>query len=111
MTTEKINQLLELINDDPDDTTTRFMLAREFIKAKQYPQATEQLQHLINLDPHYTAAYRQLGDAWRLQNKNQQAIQTYYKGIQIAKKTRDLQTAKECRAFLKKLGEHPPEIT
>ena len=109
--TDKIAQLEELCKLDPSDETAWFLLGKEFLKVKNFAQAINAFETAILVKPEYTAAYRQLGDAFRLAELREGAIDAYRRGIEVAAQTRDLQTAKECAVFLKKLGETPPDIS
>ena len=106
----KIDQLEELARIDPEDESVWFLLGQECVKAKNFERAIEAFTKATSIRPQYTAAFKQLGDASRLAGKTDQAVAAYRQGIETAAKTRDLQTAKECAVFLKKLGADVPDI-
>lgn len=105
MSNHIIEELKKMLAEDPDDVLGHYMLGRELLKIGQPQQAIAPLRRVIELDPDYTAAYRQLGDAYRSANRREEAIETYKQGVEVSEKTRDYQTGKECAAFLKKLSQ------
>ena len=64
MDTERLRQFQELIALEPDDTVLRFGLGELYIEAKDFASAAEQFAEILRLDPHYSAAYRYLGQAY-----------------------------------------------
>jgi tetratricopeptide (TPR) repeat protein len=101
---EKIERLRQLAESDPDDALTFFLLGRELMEVGQYEQAVQALERTVMLNGQYTAAFRFLGDCYRLAGDHPQARTTYRKGIEVAESTGDLQAGKEMLVFLKKLG-------
>jgi len=102
---EKIKRLRQLAESDPDDALTFFLLGRELMEVGRYEQAAQALERTVMLNNQYTAAFRFLGDCYRLGGDARQARATYEKGIAVAESTGDLQAGKEMLVFLKKLGD------
>lgn len=103
---EKIQQLEKLVELDPSDYLGYFMLAKLYIETKNFPAAVVAADRCIELKPDYSAGYRACGDAHRLAGEKERAREVYTRGITVAEANRDLQTVKEMKMFLKKLG--PP---
>jgi len=103
---EKIRQLEALLADpaEANDPLTHFLLGREYMEAERLDDAASSFERVIQLNPHYTAAYRFWGDCHRLLGNKEKAREIYELGIGIANETGDLQPGKEMQVFLKKLG-------
>ena len=89
----KIAQLEKLlaIPSEANDPLTHFLLGREYMEVSDWQNAVAALGRCIALNPHYTAAYRFLGDAHRLAGEKAKARNIYEIGIGIANETGDLQ--------------------
>ena len=57
---------------------------------------------MLDLDPHYTAAYRGLGRQLLEQGDTAGAIEVFERGLAVAEQTGDLQTAKEMEVFMRR---------
>src|SRR2546422_8026267 len=95
MDTERLRQFQELIALEPDDTVLRFGLGELYIEAKDFASAAEQFAEILRLDPHYSAAYRYLGQAYAALGRASEAEAIFQQGMAVAEARRDLQTAKE----------------
>ena len=100
---EKIASLREMLADDPDDGDMWYMLGRELIQAERYSEAAEALTKCVKLSPKYTAAWRELGRACEKAGVPAKAKSAYENGIAVAQETKDMQTEKEMKVFLRKI--------
>ena len=103
MDTERLRQFQELIALEPEDTVLRFGLGELYIQAKDWARAAEQFAEILRLDPHYSAAYRYLGQAYVALGRASEAEVVFQQGIAVAEARGDLQTAKEMQVFLRRL--------
>jgi predicted Zn-dependent protease len=103
MDTERLAQFEALVALEPSDTVVRFGLGELYLQAQAFAQAAEQFAEIIRLDPHYSAAYRYLGQAYAALGRRPEAAETFQRGIAIAEARGDLQTVKEMRVFLRRL--------
>ncbi len=99
----KIEMLQQLVSQNPDNALYHYTLGNEYVKQKQWALAIAPLRQAIQLDPRFTAAYRELGKALAATGQTQEAITVYEKGIGVGESTGDLQTVKEIRVFLNRL--------
>lgn len=99
----RIAALEAMAVDEPDDDLTHFLLGREYMEVKRWADAARALARCVELNPKYTAAYRFLGDAYRLAGEADAARGVYQRGIAVARETGDLQAGKEMEVFLRKL--------
>jgi len=99
----RIASLLAMLERGQDSTLLRFSLGNEYLGEEEYALATEHLQHAVELDPNYSAAWKLLGKSLTNQNCNAEAIDAYRQGIKIAEANGDRQAAKEMTVFLRRL--------
>ena len=86
-----------------DSLILRFGLAQALIKQGNSTEAITHLNKALEFDKEYSAALKLLGKAYSVDNQKEKAIDTYTRGIEIAKRKGDIQAAKEMNVFLKRL--------
>jgi predicted Zn-dependent protease len=87
----------------PDDPVVRFGLAGAYLEAGLADQAAAAYRETIRLKADYTAAYRGLGRALERAGRLAEAREAYQEGLDVARRTGDLQTKKEMEVFLRRL--------
>ena len=85
-----------------DDALLRFTLGNAYL-ADEPARAAEHLERAVALNPDYSAAWKLLGKALTSAGRDDDAIEAYRRGIDIAKRKGDIQAAKEMGVFLKRL--------
>jgi len=101
---EKIAGLEKLLEDDPADFTGWFLLGRLYLEEARPVDAAGAFQKAVEAKPDYSAAWKQLGDAWRRAEDTDRALAAYRQGLAVAEANRDLQTVKELQVFIRKLS-------
>ena len=101
---DRIEALRALAAADPTDSAAWFLLGRELLATGRALESVAAFEAAIAANPDYTAAYRQLGNALEAAGRHEDAAATYRRGIEVAERTHDLQTAKEMNAVLKRLA-------
>ena len=101
---DRIETLRALAAADPSDGAAWFLLGRELLGANRAGEAVAAFESALAAQSDYTAAFRQLGNALEACGRYEDAAATYRRGIEVAERTHDLQTAKEMGAFLKRLA-------
>lgn len=113
MSIDRIAALKQFIEKDPEDWLSMFLLGLEYMRAADYPAAAEVLARCVVVNSDYSAAWKQLGDAWRKQGELEKALDIYRLGLASALRKKDDQVEKECVAFIrqleKKLAKQSPE--
>ena len=99
----RIESLLAMLERGRDSALLRFSLGSEYLGEEEYVLAAEHLQHAVEFDPNYSAAWKLLGKALALGKCNAEAIDAYRKGIDVANANGDRQAAKEMGVFLRRL--------
>jgi Tfp pilus assembly protein PilF len=98
-----IDNLETMLRRGQDSALARYGLGNEYLKLKQFDQAVTHLQKAVELDPMYSAAWKQLGKALAASARTAEAASAYEAGIRAAEQRGDVQAAKEMRVFLRRL--------
>lgn len=102
---DRLKALLEFHEEDPDDSFTRFALAREYLKHDQPEKALEYFQGLVRDDPGYVGTYYHLGKLYEALGRKDDAIETYRSGIRVAQRSKEFHALSELQdALLKAEG-------
>lgn len=100
----RIEQLRELLEDDPDDADLYFLLGKALLDAKRTGEAAERLEEAALRNPDHAAIRRFWGEALRDSGDGEGAARVWREGIALADRTGDLQAGREMNALLKKLS-------
>ena len=99
----RIESLQKMIGGPRDGALLRFSLGNEFLKAALFKEAAAQFKAAVEIDPHYSAAWKALGKALGEADERTAAVAAYESGIAVAEAKGDLQAAKEMSVFAKRL--------
>ena len=99
----RVEGLLEMIEEEPDDALGHFMVAVELGKLSRHDEAETHYRAVLGLDDEYTAAWRGLGRCLVTLGRSEEAIPVFRRGLEVADKKGDLQTAKEMEVFLARI--------
>lgn len=100
----RLEQLVQMYNEDPSDSFIRFALAKEHEKNGDLQKALSLYKDLLTDDPGYTGTYYHLGKLYESKGEFENAGSTYEKGIEMAEKMNDqlsLRELKEAYMILK----------
>ena len=103
MTSQQIANLLKLVGTPRDGALLRFSLGSEYLKCADLDAAVAHLTAAVAKDPGYSAAWKLLGSALARTGRDEEALATYRKGIEVAEKRGDKQAAKEMAVFARRL--------
>jgi tetratricopeptide (TPR) repeat protein len=92
-----------MLDRGQDSALLRYSLGNEFLGIESFEEALPHLRVAVELDPEYSAAWKQLGRTLARLNRDHEAIAAYRQGIDIAEKKGDRQAAKEMSVFLRRL--------
>ncbi len=81
----RFDQLLKMLEQEPDDDFLNHALAIEFMSAEKIVDAIQVFEKLLNRNPNYLASYYQLGQALEKSGSNEKEIEIYKRGIAVAK--------------------------
>ncbi|TCK85027.1 tetratricopeptide repeat protein [Albibacterium bauzanense] len=95
MSKERLEQLMNFLNEGSTDPFIRYAIATEHVKLKQYDLALKFYQDLLLNNPDYIGTYYHTGKLLELLDRRDEAISVYEKGMQIAKKARNMHAFSE----------------
>ena len=86
----RLEMLLQLLQERPNDSFARFALAKEYEKQSELPSALENYLALRQSDPAYVGLYYHLGKLYELLEQPETAIEVYRAGMEVAKSAKDM---------------------
>ena len=89
MTSQRLQQLFSFLKESPDDAFIIFAIAKEYEKLGENETAFEYYLKLVAIDPDYVGTYYHLGKLYEAEEKPEEALDIYQKGIDTAKKIKD----------------------
>ena len=100
---DRLESLLKLFEQDPDDSFLSYGIALEHISVSNFEEAESYLTSLLKKDQDYIPAYMQLAQVYENLNSIDKAKNIYKEGIEIARKNNDSHAADEMEDFLNEL--------
>ena len=101
----RLIQIQEMLKSEPNDSFLNYALALEYAKADDFKKAIKLIEALLIRDENYLGAYYQLGNYYEQVEEKHNAINTYTKGISIAKQQKNNKTLGELNEALLMLEE------
>lgn len=98
--TKRVDLLQNMLKEDPNDLFLNYAIALERIKEEAYDEAKEMLIKVLQMDSSYLPAYYQLGKLYEASGNINEAINSYKKGLVIAKENKDIRTQGEIEEAL-----------
>jgi Tfp pilus assembly protein PilF len=99
----RLQKLLAMLDRQPGDPTTLYMVALEYKKSGQPDLAIEHLDKTIQFDPGYCYAYFQKGEVLESQGEVEAAKDAYRAGIDAARRKGDAHALSELEGQLQML--------
>lgn len=100
---DRLSQLEEMLKEDPHDPFIQYGIALEYAKNGDVPEAISRIEKLLSEKPDYLGAYYQLGQYYEVEGNNEEAIDTYKRGIILAEKLKNQKTLNELREALQQI--------
>lgn len=94
---------------DENDALARFGLGKALLEAGQADEAAVQLTRAVEIDSNYTAAYVILAKALDAAGQKDAARETCKKGIEVGRKTGDLEPVRQMETHLMRLDFKGPK--
>lgn len=95
MVQDRLKMIETMLETNPKDSFLHYAAALEHHKNGDIAQAIKILKSIVKNDPSYLASYYQLGKFLEEKGKNQEAIEFYLAGKDVAKKQSDMKTLGE----------------
>jgi Tfp pilus assembly protein PilF len=97
---DRMNKLLEMLKNEPQDAFLQHALALEYIKCGDDEKAKDLFENILKTDPAYVGSYYHLGKLLERNGETTRAQMVYETGIGIASKAGDFHAAGELRSAL-----------
>jgi tetratricopeptide (TPR) repeat protein len=94
MHNNRISQLLYFLEKEPNDSFLLYALAMEYSHT-DLEKSLELYRHLLSKHSEYLPTYYQAAKLYEELEENEQALETYQKGISLSEKLKDTHTLKE----------------
>jgi len=98
MQLSRLEKLLEFLKNEPDDEFLKYALATEYLRLNDTDKALHYYENLVTDHPGYVGTYYHLGKLYEALNRKPDAINTYEKGMEIARQKRDNHAFSELQA-------------
>jgi tetratricopeptide (TPR) repeat protein len=89
MQRNRLQKLLEFIQNEPNDPFLKYALATEYLSSNEPDQALVYYEDLITNHPDYVGTYYHLGKLYEALDRKSDAIKTYQTGMKIARSVND----------------------
>lgn len=99
----RLEQMLSFLEQDPNDSFSRYAVALEYMSRREYDLAKHYLMELRQRDPDYVATYYQLGQVHSAMEQWDDAEEAYAAGIVVGRKMNDLHAVSELQAAIDEL--------
>ncbi len=91
----RLDQLLEMLKEEPNDSFLRYAVAIEYDVAGNHPEAVSRIEGLIADQPDYLGAYYKLGQLYEQVRDDAKALDVYRRGAEVAKRQNNTKTLGE----------------
>jgi tetratricopeptide (TPR) repeat protein len=91
----RLEEILQMLKEDPHDPFLNYVLALEFAKLGNIDTAIDALEGIISRDENYLGSYYQLGKFYEQSLQNEKAIEIYRRGIEVARKQKNMKALGE----------------
>lgn len=93
----RIEQLQQMLAQEPDDVFLQYAIAIEYFSAGNLEKAIDCFKNIIHKKPDYLAAYYQTGKCYEELKQFEEAKSIYERGIELAQKQSKTKTLNELR--------------
>lgn len=104
MTALLIANLEKVLASGKDSALLRFGLGNAYAQAGEAAAAIAHLRRAVEFDPHYSAAWKLLGNTLAAAGDRQGALAAYRCGVVAAQHKGDKQTLREMQVFIRRLA-------
>ena len=85
----RIQRLLEMLIEEPNDSFLLYALATEYLKLNDNQKALFYYLETVNTNEDYVGVYYHLAKLYEVLKESENAFETYQKGMKIARKIGD----------------------
>jgi tetratricopeptide (TPR) repeat protein len=96
-------KILQMLAETPNDTFLLFAMGLEKVKENNDKEALTYFNKILSVNENYCAVYFHLGKLFERQQKENEALTIYEKGMDICKKLNEMHNFNELRSALDSL--------
>jgi tetratricopeptide (TPR) repeat protein len=85
MATSRLNQVLEMLQSEPNDVFLNYALGMEYLALNEWSSAEFAFQKVIALNENHVPCFYQLGKLNEAQGLNEKALVYYNQGLSLAR--------------------------
>ena len=100
----RVEALKTLVAANPKDVFAHYALAMALAGAGQPEEAVTEFETVLSLDPNYSVAYFQMGQALEKLGRLQEARQIYERGVEVTKRLGQAHAREQLESALELLG-------
>jgi len=100
MAINRLEVLKNMVQQNPNDSFSRYGLAMEYANSGNLEKAVDEYGALLALNPDYAAAYYHGGQALEKLGRIDDARRMYQRGLEATRRTGDAHTNSEIQAAL-----------
>ncbi len=110
MSNTRLEQLFTFLETSPKDSFVLYAIATEYIKLNDADKAIFYFEELLAGKPDYVGAYYHFGRLYESLGRKEEAIETYQKGMLVAKQANDYHALSELQlVYQSALGIDPED--
>jgi tetratricopeptide (TPR) repeat protein len=95
---DRLQQLLGLLKESPQDSFLLFALAKEYEKRNELKKALDHYREIVEKDPDYVGVYYHLGKLYERQQQRAEALAAYEEGMNKSRQQGDQHSLAELSA-------------
>ncbi len=99
----RMDKLKEFLKSNPEDSFVQHAMALEYIKKGDDEAAKSLFEEILNREPGYIGSYYHLAKLLERNNKTEEAVAVYVKGMEEAKKAGENHALGELRGAWEEL--------
>jgi len=89
MSINRLERLLEFLENEPNDPFLKYALATEYLRLNNLDKALFFYLDLVNKHTDYVGTYYHFGKLYEILKQPNEALKIYEQGIEVAKKIKD----------------------
>ena len=101
--TSALEAFERMLASGEESAMLRFSIGNEYARAGDGNAALDHLAHAVALDPNYTAAWKLYGRTLHEAGRDEEALEAYRRGIDVAREKGDRQAEKEMTVFARRI--------
>lgn len=105
MTNNRLQTLLDLNHQNPDDSFINYALAKEYESLENFEMAEKKFKEIMTKDPDYVGMYYHFGKMlWNLM-RDDESVEVLDQGIEVAERIGDKHALGELRQLRWEVGD------